>query len=69
MKKVFTAVIFLLGIVLLGLAIGLPLVTTANSNIIGGADLPTFLFHFGKTSWMAVVGIILSLVAMFIRYE
>lgn len=46
-----------LSIAMLVLSIVLPVFATANTNIIGGADWPTFWFHFQKTAWLAWLGV------------
>lgn len=69
MRNRITGVILILGSLLMGLSIALPILATSDINVVGGADLPTFLFHIGKTAWMAVVGIIMIMVCLFIRHK
>ena len=63
MKKKHVVVSLLtIGVVLLCLSIILAMIATGNKNIIGGADLPTFLFVFyhekrGLYSTLAFLGI------------
>ena len=47
MKKKYIVIALLsTGIILLCISIILAIIATGNKNIIGGADLPTFLFVF-----------------------
>lgn len=69
MPKRLTDIAMIIGSLLLGFSVALPAVTVSNSNIIGGADLPTFFFHFRQTAWMAIIGIAVIAVAMFIRHK
>ena len=70
-KKHIVLSLLTLGIVLLVVSVALAVMATASKNIIGGADLPTFLFVFvsekgGLYSILASLGlaaIIASIVA------
>ena len=66
-KKHISAILLIIGIILFFVPIVLAVIETGNKNIIGGADLPTFVFVFfrqnkGLYSTLAFCGII-SLVA------
>ena len=69
MKHKITGIVMILGSMLLGLSVALPVIATSNTNIIGGADFATFLFHFGRTSWMAFVGIASIVVCLLVRHK
>lgn len=69
MRKRMTAIAMIVGSVLLGLAIALPVVAASNTGIIGGAGFPTFMFHFRKTAWMANVGLVMIVVSLIIRHK
>lgn len=49
-------IVILVGIVLILLSVILAVVKTSNTNIIGGADLPTFLNYYRSYMWLAEVG-------------
>lgn len=68
-KVLITGIVMILGAALLGLAFAIPALKTSASGVIGGADLPTFLFHFRETAWIAAVGLIMVIVCMFIRHK
>ena len=62
-KKIMVTVLLVAGIILLCTSIILAAIATANKNIIGGADLSTFLFVFshqngGIYSLLSFFGII-----------
>ena len=65
MKKKYLTVIFLIiGLILICLSIILAIIATVNTDIIGGADFPTFRFVFlhGKNGFyliLASCGIVL----------
>ncbi len=61
-KKHIVVFLLAIGVVLLCLSIIFAVIATGNKNIIGGADLPTFLFVFyyekrGLYSTLAFLGI------------
>ena len=61
-KKHIVVLLLAVGIVLLGVSVVLAIIATGNKNIIGGADLSTFLFVFtyekrGLYSTLAFLGI------------
>ena len=61
-KKHIVVSLLTIGVVLLSLSVILAMIATGNKNIIGGADLPTFLFVFyyekrGLYSTLAFFGI------------
>lgn len=65
-KKHIVVSLLTIGVVLLCLSIVLAMIATGNKNIIGGADLPTFLFVFyyekrGLYSTLAFLGIAASI--------
>ncbi len=72
MKRKYTALALLLaGCVLLGVSLVLSIITVANKNIIGGADLPTFIFvffqeHGGAYFALALSGVLCVLAACII---
>ena len=68
MKHV-TGIVMMIGSVLMGLSIGLPIAQSSKIDIIGGADFPVFLFFFRETFWMLVVGTLLVVVSMVIRHK
>ena len=62
-KKHIVILLLVIGVVLLCVSIVFALIATANKNIIGGADWPTFLFVFsyekrGLYSTLAFLGIV-----------
>lgn len=69
MKKKYIVIALLsTGIILLCISIILAIIATGNKNIIGGADLPTFLFVFtyekrGLYSTLALLGISVIIVS------
>ena len=61
MKKAIVAVLLILGIALICLSLVLAIVSTSNTNIIGGADLATFQYYFFKQNsglyfWLSCAG-------------
>ena len=76
MKKKYIVIALLsTGIILLCISIILAIIATGNKNIIGGADLPTFLFVFtceknGLYSTLAnwgIFGIIVSTIVAMVK--
>ena len=66
-KKPIVITLLIVGIALVCLSLVLAIVATANKNIIGGADLPTFTYVFfyenrGMYSTLACCGV-LSIIA------
>ena len=64
--------LILIGIALIAISFVLAIIVTANTDIIGGADLSTFRFVFfrqnkGSYSMIAFVGIALIIVSSFIK--
>ena len=68
-KKYITIPLIAMGVTLAGLSIILATASTANTNIIGGADFPTFLYIFfhrngGLYSTLAFYGITVIIAAV-----
>lgn len=68
-KNRIVIALFIVGIVLICLSFVLAVVATANKNIIGGADWPTFTYVFfydkrGMYSTLAFCGVIAIIVAV-----
>jgi hypothetical protein len=68
-KNRIVIALFIVGIVLICLSFVLAVVATANENIIGGADWPTFTYGFfydkrGMYSTLAFCGVIAIIVAV-----
>lgn len=69
-KKPIVIALFIVGLVLICLSVALAVIATANKNIIGGADLPTFTYVFfyenrsmySTLAFCGVVSIIVSVV-------
>lgn len=70
MKKIYIVIsLFIVGSAQLLLSLILAVVTTANRNIIGGADLPTFLFIFVRENGgiyfaLACLGVLFIIVSI-----
>lgn len=63
MKKKYGIALLIAGVVLICLSVLLAIIATANKDIIGGADLPTFFYvffseHRGLYSFLAVFGVL-----------
>ncbi len=61
-KKHIIVLLFTIGVILLCISIVFAIIATGNKNIIGGSDLPTFIFVFfhekrGLYSTLAFFGI------------
>jgi len=68
-KKPIVIALFIVGLVFICLSIALAFIATANKNIIGGADLPTFTYVFfyenrGLYSTLAYCGVIAIVVSV-----
>ena len=68
-KKPIVIALFIVGLVFVCLSIALAFIATANKNIIGGADLPTFTYVFfyenrGLYSTLADCGVIAIVVSV-----
>lgn len=68
-KKPIVIALFIVGLVFICLSIALAFIATANKNIIGGADLPTFTYVFfyenrGLYSTLACCGVIAIVVSV-----
>ena len=68
-KKPIVIALFIVGLVFICLSIALAFIATANKNIIGGADLPTFTYVFfyenrGLDSTLAYCGVIAIVVSV-----
>ena len=68
-KKPIVIALFIVGIVLICLSVALAVIATANKNIIGGADWPTFVYGFshenrGMYSTLACGGVITIVVSV-----
>lgn len=73
-RKHIATVLFVMGFVLLCLSIVLAVIATGNKNIIGGADLPTFVFVFfrennGLYSTLAFCGIVSLVASAIVRLQ
>jgi len=71
-KKHLFAIALAIGITLICLSLVLTVIETANKNIIGGTDLPTFLFVFfshkrGLYSSLAFLGAVLAVISVIVR--
>ena len=68
-KKPIVIALFIVGLVFICLSIALAFIATANKNIIGGADWPTFIYVFshenrGIYSTLACCGVIAIVVSV-----
>ena len=68
-KNRIVIALFIVGIVFICLSVVLAVVATANKNIIGGADLPTFTYVFfyenrGMYSTLAFCGVVSIIVSV-----
>lgn len=68
-KKPIVIALFIVGLVFICLSIALAFIATANKNIIGGADWPTFIYVFshenrGIYSTLACCGVIATVVSV-----
>lgn len=68
-KKPIVIILLAIGIALVCLSLVLAVVTTASKNIIGGADLPTFIYVFfhenrGLYFTLACCGVLSVIVAV-----
>ena len=73
-RKHIATVLFVMGFVLLCLSVVLAVIATGNKNIIGGADLPTFVFVFfrennGLYSTLAFCGIVSLVASAIVRLQ
>ena len=73
-RKHIATVLFVMGFVLLCLSIVFAVIATGNKNIIGGADLPTFVFVFfrennGLYSTLAFCGIVSLVASAIVRLQ
>ncbi len=71
-KKHIAAILLIIGIILLFVPIVLAVIETNNMDIIGGADLPTFVLVFfqqnkGLYSTLAFCGIISLVASVIVR--
>lgn len=64
MKRGAAKVLLIIANLLMLLSILIPAVSTATSNVIGGADWPTFRMYFRETLWLGVIGVILWICAV-----
>ena len=70
--SVLRLILLIAGIALVVAAVTCAVVATANTNMIGGADFPTFLFIFsryrgGLYSLLTGIGLLLILISLLIR--
>ena len=63
MNKKLPFSLLIIGILLIIASVITAALSMANVNVIGGAGWPTFVFHFGKNAWLAVVGACLTIVS------
>ena len=73
-KKHISTILLVTGILLLCFSIVLAVIATGNKNIIGGADLPTFVFVFfrennGLYSTLAFCGIVSLVASAIVRLQ
>ena len=74
-KKYIVLSLLAFGVILLCVSTVLAIIATGNKNIIGGADLPTFLFVFSnengglysKLAFWGVTAIIAAIIGMVIK--
>lgn len=50
MKKIIVITLLVLGVLLFAIPLVLAVIATANTSVIGGADLTTFSYHFFKAN-------------------
>lgn len=50
MKKIIAIALLIFGVLLFAVPLVLAVIATANTNVIGGADLATFIYHFCKAN-------------------
>ena len=56
MNKKMWLTVLIIGFLLLIASVVISFVLAGNANIIGGASWSTFVLHFEKISWLALVG-------------
>ncbi|MBQ8359413.1 MAG: hypothetical protein IJX37_05830 [Oscillospiraceae bacterium] len=65
MEKRIRIAVAAAGVFIILLSLILAVVRTANAEIIGGADLPTFLFYFRtKYMWLTELGVVIIIVSV-----
>ena len=71
MNKKLSFSLLVIGVLLIAASVVTPVISTVNANVIGGAGWPTFVFYLGKTAWLAVVGVCLTIVSavMLAKYK